>query len=274
MELTLTDHIKIYYELIDGKREMPYLVFLHDGLGCCGMWKEFPAELCRRTGCPGLLYDRAGYGASSSQETHRTIHYLHTYALIELPAVLHSIIGNNPYILMGHSDGGSIALIHAAERPPFLQAVVSEAAHVFVEPETRAGINRTCHAFNEGKLRGLRRYHGKKAETVFNAWSQTWLNGWFQQWNIEYLLPAIDCPLLIIQGTDDEYATDRQVEVMTGATGPRTQSLLIDKCGHIPHREQPETVLKAVTGFIQKVTSCHCMSARLLPVPFCNQGYR
>jgi len=254
MELSLSGDLKIYYELIDGNQTLPCLVFLHDGLGCCKTWKTFAKELCTRTNCPGLLYDRTGYGRSSPEESPRTIHYLHRYALVELPAVLYSLIRKKPYILVGHSDGGTIALIQAAERPPALQAVVSEAAHIFVEEETIAGINRACRAFNAGQMQGLNRWHGDKTDTVFNDWAQTWLSDWFRQWNIEYLLPPINRPILVLQGAQDEYGTSRQAEVIARKTDADAQTLLIDKCGHIPHRERPETVLKAVTAFIKKVT--------------------
>ena len=251
MELSLNGDLKIYYELIDGNNELPYLIFLHDGLGCCKTWKTFPEKLCRLTGCPGLLYDRTGYGWSSPCKTPRTLHYLHACALIELPAVLRTLIEGKPYILTGHSDGGTIALIHASERPPLLRAVVSEAAHIFVEPETVAGIKRTCHAFQNGQLQGLNRCHGEKTVRVFNDWAQTWLSDWFQQWNIEYLLPAINSPLLLIQGIRDEYATTRQLEIISGSVSGSSLTMLVDDCGHIPHREQHQTVLQTVTAFIR-----------------------
>lgn len=244
----------IYYEQIKGDEGKPYLVFLHEGLGCTGMWGNFPTRLCTLTGCPGLLYDRLGYGQSSPLAARRTIHYVHNYALVELPVLLDTIIPGKGYILIGHSDGGSIALISAAERPILLRGVVSEAAHVFVEPETTAGIRLADTAFAEGKFRGLQKYHGEKTRQIFQAWSQTWLSDWFQFWNIEYLLPSIICPLLVIQGRQDQYGTEKQVQAIVAGTGEGTETLLVNECGHVPHLEQAELVLEKMALFIAKVS--------------------
>src|SRR5208283_3544519 len=129
--LTLSESHTIHFELIEGMAEKPFLVFLHDGLGCARMWKDFPERLCRQTGCPGLVYDRLGCGRSSALTEPRTIHYLHDYAQFELKQVLAHLIPDRDYFLIGHSDGGSIGLIFAADRPAGLRGLVTEAAHVF-----------------------------------------------------------------------------------------------------------------------------------------------
>jgi pimeloyl-ACP methyl ester carboxylesterase len=240
---------QLYYEMIDGLPGLPYLVFLHEGLGCSAMWRDFPQRLCERTGCPGLCYDRLGYGRSAPFAGQRTIHYLHRAALIELPAVLNRLIPENGYFLIGHSDGGSIALIHSAEQPPLLRGIATEAAHVFVEERTLAGIREAVEAFTAGRLDGLHRYHGEKTGPVFSAWADTWLSPAFRHWNLEYLLPSISCPVLAIQGVDDQYGTAAQIEAILAGAASASQEMVAD-CGHVPHREQPARVIELMAEFI------------------------
>lgn len=250
--LQLGPDYALYYETLEGREDRPWLVFLHEGLGCTALWKDFPQKLCEATGCPGLLYDRLGYGRSSPLHQARSIHYLHQAALWELPRVLESVIPGQDYLLVGHSDGGSIALLHGAERPSHLLGLITEAAHVFVEPETIQGIEAADAAYEAGKLHGLSRYHGDKTETIFKAWSQTWLDDAFQAWNIEYLLPSIEVPALIMQGEDDQYATQAQVTSIIG-TATNRQAAMIPDCGHTPHQEQPEMTLASMSAFVEKV---------------------
>ncbi len=215
------------------------------------MWKDFPRRLCEITGCPGLLYDRLGYGLSDALQQSRKTDYLHRYALEELPLVLtHALPSGQPYIVIGHSDGGSIALLHAAQQPPGLRAIVTEAAHVFVETLTLDGIRVAEQAYADGKLRGLTRYHGDKTEQIFKAWSDTWLTPDFAKWNIEEVLPSIACPALILQGIDDQYGTRRQVDaIVAGVPGARMQ--LLEQCGHTPHQEQAAAILELMDTFIR-----------------------
>lgn len=241
----------IHYEYIDGPPGRPCLVFLHEGLGCVAMWRDFPALLCQATACAGLVYDRQGYGASSPLTARRGIHYLHDYALQELPLVLaHVLAPGTDYFLIGHSDGGSIALIHAAGQPPRLRGIVTEAAHVFVEPQTLAGIRAADAAYDAGKLRGLQKYHGEQTQTIFKAWSETWQAPGFHAWNIEYLLPSIYCPVLVVQGSDDQYGSPAQVEAITGQALNATP-VLVENCGHAPHQEQPQALLALMANFLQ-----------------------
>ena len=243
-----------YYELIRGDEDKPVLVFLHEGLGCAAMWKNFPAALCESTGCQGLIYDRLGYGKSEAFTTPRTIHYLHEAALFELPALIESLIPKRDYILLGHSDGGSIALIHAAAKVNHLCGVVTEAAHVSVEAKALAGIRSAVDAFQRGELRGLKKYHGDKTDDVFYAWADIWQAPSFIHWNIEYLLPAIDVPLLVAQGEFDEYGTEAQVDSIVRQCAGKTEKLLIDNCGHTPHHETSDLVIDAFTAWISKLT--------------------
>ena len=258
--LTNNKRQQIHYEIIEGDQAKPWLVFLHEGLGCTAMWKDFPQRLCTATGCRGLLYDRLGYGLSDALQQTRATDYLHRYALDELPEVLAVLLPGQAYILIGHSDGGSIALLHAAQRPPLLQAIVTEAAHVFVEPVTLEGIRVADRAYADGKLKGLQKYHGDKTEQIFKAWSDTWLTPAFADWNIEADLPRIDCPALIMQGVDDQYGTPAQVDAIAAGIakgdGPAAHKAMLPDCGHSPHQEQPQAVLDLMRDFILK-----CMAA-------------
>ena len=217
------------------------------------MWRRFPQRLCRETGCPGLLYDREGYGRSSPLNSARTIHYLHDYALNELPEVIKAVIPGRPHILVGHSDGGSIGLIYAAERIPLLNGIVTEAAHVFVETQTIDGIREADEAFGQGKFGALSKYHGEKTHTLFQAWSKTWLSEWFRHWNIEYLLPSITCPILATQGLDDQYGTKHQINAIVAKSAGPAESFLVANCGHAPHREQPEVMIERLSRFIENI---------------------
>lgn len=247
------DH-RLHYQLIPGKADMPYLIYLHEGLGCTAMWREFPKILCRTTGCPGLIYDRLGYGKSSPLNHTRTVHYLHNYALNELPKLLERVIPETSYILIGHSDGGSISLIFGAERPSSLIGIITEAAHVFVDPETIVGIRIAVEAWDKGKLKGLLKYHGEKAETIFKTWSETWLTNWFKHWNIEYLLPSVEVPLLVIQGSNDQYGSIDQANTIASKSASCAHLEIVENCEHVPHIEAQPVVLKLMSDFITSVT--------------------
>jgi pimeloyl-ACP methyl ester carboxylesterase len=214
------------------------------------MWKHFPDRLCGSTGFAGIVYDRRGFGQSSEQEHPRTVNYLHKDGLVELVELLKSLIPGKPYWLVGQSDGASIALIHASERPPLLKGVVAEAPHVMVEPVTVEGIRKTVGNY-DGRLReALAAYHGKKAQAVFDAWHEIWLDPTFRHWNIEYLLPSIVCPCLILQGKDDPYATDEHARLIASRILGPTRLELIPHCGHAPHTDAAEDVLRLMTDFI------------------------
>jgi pimeloyl-ACP methyl ester carboxylesterase len=185
--LNINQPSHLYYELLDGDPDRPYLIFLHEGLGCTGMWKDFPGRLCRETSCPGIVYDRLGYGKSSPLPRPFTIHFMHHNAFIELPKVIAQLIPDKDFFLIGHSDGGSISLIFASEKPARLKGIITEGAHVFVEKETTNGIRVAVEDFNAGKLGGLKKYHAEKTDAIFKAWSDIWLSAGFWHWNIEYV---------------------------------------------------------------------------------------
>ena len=255
--LQTRDGNQLYYEWIAGDDSRPCLLFLHEGLGCTAMWGHFPQHLCTETGLAGLSYDRLGHGKSSAFTATRSKKYLQESALQELPEVLASLLPSREYILVGHSDGGSIGLIHAAQKPIRLCALITEAAHVFVEPVTLDGIRKAVQAYRSGKLRGLHHFHGEKTESVFNAWHETWLSDWFQNWNIEDMLPAIRCPVLILQGADDQYGTRRQIESIASDIAS-AEGVMIEGCGHSPHREKEHVVVELMTEFIKRTLEAEC----------------
>jgi len=241
------DDDELYFETIDGDERLPVLVFLHEGLGSVAHWRDFPRRVCAATGHPGLVYDRLGHGHSSPLRAARTIHYLHDYALRELPAVLTQIAGRD-YILIGHSDGGSIALIHAAGQPRGLRGVVTLAAHTIVETLSVEGIRAAQVAFNEGKLRGLERFHGAKTAQIFAAWADTWLRPSFAHWDIRYLLPSIDCPVLALQGSADQYGTVAQLDAIADGV-PESEVRMLEGAGHSPHQDRPDLLVEIIADF-------------------------
>ena len=251
--LNISANHNLYYETIDGDKLKPHLVFLHEGLGCTSSWANFPELLCTATGCPGLLYDRLGYGFSSPTSPTRSDEYLCDYAEHELPTVLTKIIPDSEYILVGHSDGGTIALLHGAMRPPRLTGIITEAAHVFVDSQTIAGLKAAKVAWEQGKFRKLYKYHGEKTDEVFNSWVDTWLDPTFRDWNIVHLLPAIEAPLLVLQGKNDQYGMEEQVHAIGNHSSGHSKIGIIDNCGHIPHLEEQQATLQLMTDFVEKI---------------------
>jgi len=231
----------------------PTIVFLHEGLGSIGQWRDFPAALCLMTGLDGLVYDRWGYGKSDPVSLPRPVRYLHDEALTTLPEVLEKC-GVEETILVGHSDGGSMALMFASVQPKHALGIATEAAHVFVEDVTVKGIEEAVQIYRTTDLPGrLSKYHGANTDLMFRGWAETWLSPEFRSWNVEEYLPGVACPVLAIQGVDDQYGTPAQVASITGkVTGPARQ-LLIPACGHIPHHEARTVVLSEVNRFVTDI---------------------
>jgi len=248
--INISNTEEIHYQLIDGDKLKPCLIFLHEGLGCIGMWKGFPASLCKQTGCRGLVYDRVGYGKSSAINATRSIHYLHEYALNELPRIIEEVIPNLPFIVVGHSDGASIGLIYGAQQSKYLFGIISLAAHVMVENETCRGIALANEAWQANKLNGLYKYHGEKTTQTFNAWADTWLQPWFKYWSIEYLLPSIEVPILALQGASDQYATNAQLQSIEKLSSGNVYTHLIKDSAHSPHLDATEEVTLLISNFI------------------------
>ena len=234
----------------DSQDGRPTLVFLHEGLGSIEMWQDFPAILAQTTACDCLIYDRWGHGKSDPLDVQRTLYYVHDEALKSLPEVLNHTYVDDA-ILIGHSDGGSIALIFAAEYPEIVRGVITEAAHVFVEEITLEGIREALDIYNYTDLKQkLARYHGDNTEKIFRAWHETWLQPGFKRWDIQDCLPKIKCPVLVIQGEDDQYGTAAQVEAITKKVTGQSKPLLIPNCAHTPHREAKDRVAQEMTKFI------------------------
>ena len=230
----------------------PTLVFLHEGLGCVELWREFPAQLAAATGCGALVYSRRGYGRSDPCELPRPLTYMHDEGLQVLPSLL-AAAQVRECVLVGHSDGGSIALVYAGGTPaPLLRGVITEAAHVFCEDLSVRSIQAAREQFLEGPLReGLARYHGKNVDCAFWGWNDAWLDPGFRHWNLEEYLPTIRVPVLALQGEDDEYGTRAQAESIARQAGAGAEIRMFRDCRHAPHRDQPAETLAAMTRFIQ-----------------------
>lgn len=227
------------------------LVFLHEGLGSIAQWRDFPRSLCAKTKRAGLVYDRFGYGGSSGIDLPRPLDFMFREAVIlgELLARAHL----EDVILVGHSDGASIALIHAASRPPNVRGVIALAPHVFVEPMCVASIAkiRAEYDASTSDLRArLARYHGANVDDAFLGWSGAWLDPGFSRFRID--VTPIDVPVLVIQGDSDPYGTLAQVDAITSHTSSRVESLVVTG-GHSPHREHPQAVLEAAARFVSAV---------------------
>jgi pimeloyl-ACP methyl ester carboxylesterase len=229
------------------------LVFLHEGIGSVSLWRDFPAALCAASGLHGLIYSRHGYGQSDVLDTPRGVDYMHREALEVLPAILDAF-GIDRHVLVGHSDGASIALIHAgAVAQPGLAGVIVEAPHVFIEPMNIAAIEGTRGTFETTDLRDRLARHHRDPVKTFRGWNDVWLSPPFRDWNIESYLSGIRVPVLAIQGEDDEYGTMEQLDrirdrIRAGVAHYR--EVRLTACGHSPHRDQPQTVQNTMRDFI------------------------
>ncbi len=237
--------------------QTPTLVFLHEGLGCIELWREFPQRLGAALGWGVLVYSRAGYGGSDPCPLPRRLDYLEDEGLRVLPQVL-AQCSVRRCALVGHSDGGSIALVYAGARAaaagaPELLAVVTEAAHVFNEEICIAAARRVRNSYREGDLRErLARHHGANVDCAFWGWCGAWLDPGFRAMNLERYLQGIRVPCLILQGLDDDYGTPAQVEAIAqGVAGP-AETLLIPECRHAPHRDREALVFETMRGFLRK----------------------
>ena len=239
----------------------PLLVFLHEGLGSLAAWKDFPARLCEAADVRGLVWSRPGYGRSTPRAPGERwgVDFMHRQAESVLPALLGALGVAPPYALLGHSDGGSIALIHAARFPGRVAAAVVVAPHIRTEPFGLAAIREARAAYLHGDLRQrLGRYHAD-ADSAFRGWNDIWLDPAFESWNIEALLPCIRCPLLAVQGLGDEYGTLEQIRGIARRV-PRTELLELTDCGHSPHRDRPEALIAAATDFIHRHSDSNSLS--------------
>lgn len=248
------DGARLEFRRIDGAGDRPTLVLLHEGLGCVATWRDFPDRLARATGAPVFVYSRAGYGKSSPVPPPRPATYMHREALDVLPRVLEAAKIERA-VLVGHSDGGSIALIYAGGvRRNKAVGIATLAAHVFNEKVCVESIAAAGEAYRMTDLRErLLRYHGDNVDDAFWGWNRVWLSPEFWGWNIEEFLPRISVPVLAIQGWDDEYGTERQVDTIMGKVRARAEKVMLDRCRHSPHKDQPEATLDAVARFVESL---------------------
>jgi pimeloyl-ACP methyl ester carboxylesterase len=255
---------RLNYEWIGpGPADAPTLVFLHEGLGSVAMWRDFPATVAAATGMGALVYSRYGYGKSDVLREARKVDYMHGEAFVALPELL-TALGVRAPILIGHSDGGSLALLYGgsvAQRRagkgkdgPAPLALITMAAHVFVEQLSVDSIAGAKTAYETTDLpKRLGRYHDDVDKT-FWGWNDIWLLPAFFHWNIEEYLPAIACPVLAMQGEDDEYGTVKQVEAIRDQAGAPVNVAMLPRCKHSPHRDQPALTIEIITSFINDVT--------------------
>ena len=240
---------RIEYEWVGDERSaIATVVFLHEGLGSVAMWKDFPQRLCAAHGLRGFVFSRPGYGRSTPKPRDERWQpdFMHRQADEVLPTLFATVGIERPW-LFGHSDGASIALLYAARHPT--AGVVAVAPHVFVEPISVASIEKARDAYEAGDLRSrLARYH-HDADSAFRGWNDAWLSPPFRDWNIEREIEMIACPVLAVQGEGDEYGTLEQIRAVARRL-PKTRLLAIPECGHSPHRDQPEIVLREAGRFI------------------------
>ena len=227
---------------------LPAIVMLHEGLGSIAQWKDFPSLLAEATGAGVFLYSRHGHGGSDAFEEPRSVSYMHHEAQVVLPDILRQARIEQP-VLLGHSDGASIAILHAGTLPDSPAGLILEAPHVFVEDITVSSIAQARALYRETDLaQRLARYHAN-ADTLFWGWNKIWLDARFRDWNIESYLDSIRCPVLAIQGAQDEYGTVKQIEAIERRI-PSASAVILDNCKHAPHRDRREATLSAICSFL------------------------
>jgi pimeloyl-ACP methyl ester carboxylesterase len=237
--------------------QAPLMIFLHEGLGSLSMWRDFPDTLCQALRCRGLVYSRAGYGQSTPRPAHErwACDFMHRQAQEVLPALLQALQidpQRTPVWLFGHSDGGSIALLAAAHLPA-IQGVIVLAPHIFVEDISVTSIAQTRAAYLDPatRLRERLARHHDDVDSAFWGWNDIWLSPEFRHWRIDQELGTISCPVLAVQARDDEYGTLAQIEGIAQIL-PQCECLVLEACGHSPHKDQPDALIESVKRFFQQ----------------------
>lgn len=227
------------------------IILIHDSLGCVELWREFPVQLCERSGRNIIAYDRPGFGHSTPYSGSLTMNFISDESEVSLPAIFNQLKLND-FIIFGHSVGGAMAVVCAGKFGDRCKAVITESAQSFVEEKTLLAIaDAKDRSLSNNRLERLAKYHGDKAEWVFKAWTETWLAPEFASWNLKSALGCVQCPLLAIHGDRDEYGSLSQPEMICEFTaGPCDEAILLD-CGHIPHRDKANEIVELVAKFIE-----------------------
>jgi pimeloyl-ACP methyl ester carboxylesterase len=234
--------------------DAPELVFLHEGLGSVQLWRGFPAALAAATGCGALVYSRYGNGFSDVLEEPRRPGYMHDEARVVLPELL-TVLAIREAVLVGHSDGASIAIVFASEHPDVVRGLVLEAPHVFVEELSVRSIAAIRTAYESQGLRERMARRHRDADRTFYGWNDIWLAPEFRAWNIEEHASRIAAPALLVQGVDDEYGSTAQLDAIAGPATVRVDRALLGACGHAPHRDRPAIVEAIATAWIDELTA-------------------
>jgi pimeloyl-ACP methyl ester carboxylesterase len=249
---------RLEYRMIGPRPDAaPTLLLLHEGLGCAGLWGDFPDRLAQATGCGVFVYSRAGYGQSSPVKLPRPLSYMHDEAGETLPKLLDSI-GFRRGLLIGHSDGASIAAIYAGTHQDHrVGGLVLIAPHFFTEDSGIAAIAEAKIAYETGDLRArLSRWHAD-VDNAFKGWNEAWLDPDFRKWDITEQLAYIRVPVLIVQGEGDQYGTAKQIEVAEQECYCPVEVALLPGARHSPQREAPEATLKAIADFVARVLAAN-----------------
>ena len=226
--------------------ERPEILLLHEGLGSISLWRDFPQRIAERTGCRTIAYSRVGFGRSSARTTPFTRDFMHDEALDIVPALRESLGIERP-LLVGHSTGASMALIHAANATT--AGVIAMAPFAFVE---RSNVEAIRHNAGREDLRERLRRHHDDLDTIFNGWRDLWTDPDFASWSIEADLERLRSPVLAMLGDRDEYSTPAQLErIAAKAKHARVETMILDDCGHAPHRDQPAIVMDAIARFVE-----------------------
>jgi len=247
--LEIKGHRIEYEEIAAARIDAPAILLLHEGLGSVAMWRDFPAKVASATGCRTVTYSRWGHGRSARFPGPRDPGYMHHEALVELPALRHTLALDD-VVMFGHSDGASIALIHAGSGQWPVRGLILEAPHVFVEEISIRGIAEAKAAYEAGELKRRLARHHADVEGVFRAWNDIWLSPGFRAWNIEGYLSGVTSPVLLIQGADDQYGTLAQIDAVGRQVHGPVRKLVMAKCMHAPHRDEEAEVLAATARFV------------------------
>ena len=249
--VTIAGHSLEYRYISAGSTDAPTIVFLHEGLGSISLWKDFPQRLAAACACNALVYSRYGNGFSAVLTEARRPDYMHREALDALPELLERLSIHRP-VLFGHSDGASIAVIHEGSGPRSAAGMILCAPHLFVEDITIRNIRAAKIAYESTDLKSRLARHHADADRTFRGWNDIWLSDDFRAWNIEDCLPQVRCPVLAIQGAEDEYGTFEQIDRIAARAG-RVEIRKLADCRHSPHRDQPGAVISAAAEFILAV---------------------